>query len=458
MKYVIFGAGESGKRALHFLGYWRTECFITTQKAGGCVDGKEVRSYSDLLAEMKKGSLIVVIASDKYRLEMLAQIKKDEIPRFLVFRDRDLLDIRESYAHYQLHMRDEWKSNAEILTRSRIEDEQKIGILGNGYYLPYLIAELAFLVGIERITGYVETQKDIANETGITMGIRRMSYEECMAESGCILIYEHKNRSGLVERVLEEAERGKKAIDLYQADHYVPQFFHPELAKYKGLHRGQRCFIIGNGPSLRAEDLELLYENQEICFAFNKIFKLYPKTRWRPRYYGISDAAVMPGSMEFLQSEKAEKTTVFLADEFHRIYDNRGLNAEYFHMCVEDFYPNYPGFSDDITKAVYFGYTVAYDIGLQFAAYMGFSEIYLLGVDNSFTENLTDKDNHFTEDYFEESELERYKSMKPHPKEINRAYEKAARYAKTHGFCIYNATRGGCLEAFERVDFDSLFS
>ena len=38
-----------------------------------------------------------------------------------------------------------------------------------------------------------------------------------------------------------------------------------------------------------------------------------------------------------------------------------------------------------------------------------------------------------------------------------KAYQKAKQYAETHGIKIYNATRGGKLEVFERVDFDSLF-
>ena len=38
------------------------------------------------------------------------------------------------------------------------------------------------------------------------------------------------------------------------------------------------------------------------------------------------------------------------------------------------------------------------------------------------------------------------------------AYQAAREYADRHGIKIYNATRGGKLEVFERVDFDSLFS
>ena len=38
------------------------------------------------------------------------------------------------------------------------------------------------------------------------------------------------------------------------------------------------------------------------------------------------------------------------------------------------------------------------------------------------------------------------------------AYKIAKKYAETHGIKIYNATRGGEMEVFERVDFDSLFA
>ena len=37
------------------------------------------------------------------------------------------------------------------------------------------------------------------------------------------------------------------------------------------------------------------------------------------------------------------------------------------------------------------------------------------------------------------------------------AYEVAKENAEKKGIKIYNATRGGKLEVFERVDFDSLF-
>ena len=41
------------------------------------------------------------------------------------------------------------------------------------------------------------------------------------------------------------------------------------LKTLKGIHIGKRCFIIGNGPSLRVEDLEKIKD--EYTFAANRM-------------------------------------------------------------------------------------------------------------------------------------------------------------------------------------------
>lgn len=450
MKYLIFGAGVSGRLALHFLGYWRTECFIANSISEE-VDGKRVHLYSELLPKIKEGGYIVAVASDKYYVDMVRQLQGDGVERYFVFREKDVGEITDAYPKYQLYRKNEWKTYTDILSLNHVENYKKIVVLGNNYYLPYLIAELAFLAGLEKIEGVIRTQEGRMH----TLGIKEISYGEIPDDADCMIVNEKRQNSPLAERALDASAKKIAIINIFGVETVIPQFYHPELEKYKDIHKGKRCFIIGNGPSLTVSDLDTLYEHQEICFAFNKIFKIYDRTKWRPKYYGISDADVIPGCMCELPRMKE---TVFLSDEFHRIYDNRMDGAAYFHWIVEEYYPQMPGFSEDITRGTYFGYSVVYDIGLQFAAYMGFREIYLLGVDNSFTEDLTDQKNHFLPDYFEEEEKERYRFNRPHPKEISRAYEKAELYSKQRGIRIYNATRGGALEVFERVDFDGLFA
>ena len=60
-----------------------------------------------------------------------------------------------------------------------------------------------------------------------------------------------------------------------------------DIRKLKNIHQGKRAFFIGNGPSLRISDLELL--NDEITFGCNKIYLAFEQTDWRPTYYSITD-------------------------------------------------------------------------------------------------------------------------------------------------------------------------
>ena len=62
------------------------------------------------------------------------------------------------------------------------------------------------------------------------------------------------------------------------------------LRECKDIHKGKRAFIIGNGPSLTKEDLEML--TNEITFASNRIYKMFDDTEWRPKYFTISDDGV----------------------------------------------------------------------------------------------------------------------------------------------------------------------
>ena len=48
-------------------------------------------------------------------------------------------------------------------------------------------------------------------------------------------------------------------------------------------------------------------------------------------------------------------------------------------------------FSDNAFEVVYSGYTITYSL-IQLAVYMGFKEIYLIGVDCNYSSN---KNNHF---------------------------------------------------------------
>ena len=105
---------------------------------------------------------------------------------------------------------------------------------------------------------------------------------------------------------------------------------------------------------------------------------------------------------------------------------------------------------------------------IELAIYMGFSEIYLLGVD--CTSTYTAKNHHFTEDYADEKtrEAERkrmrrdLKKNQMTPEEMGahnyrrqmEGFAAIKEFADKNGVRIYNATRGGELEVFPRMELE----
>ena len=65
----------------------------------------------------------------------------------------------------------------------------------------------------------------------------------------------------------------------YTLSHYKNSFYGRKLQKLKNIHKGERCFIVANGPSLTSGDLNMLYNNKEITFGMNRIYKFFEKTQ-----------------------------------------------------------------------------------------------------------------------------------------------------------------------------------
>ena len=58
----------------------------------------------------------------------------------------------------------------------------------------------------------------------------------------------------------------------------------------KDIHKGQRGFVVGNGPSLKACDLTKI--RGEVSIASNLIHLIYDQTLWRPTYLTVVDPLV----------------------------------------------------------------------------------------------------------------------------------------------------------------------
>jgi len=222
-----------------------------------------------------------------------------------------------------------------------------------------------------------------------------------------------------------------------------------KLYNLKNKYQGKRCFVTCTGPSLTIEDLEKL--SGEYVFGMNSIALIHDKTTWKPDFYGIQDVYVYEKIKNSIMS--TDNGIVFVPMSYKKRF-NTPDNWIYWHMCGAYHMYEYRftdklfvKITDNAYARVYDGYTITYSI-LQLAMYMGFEEIYLLGADCSY---LGEK-HHFIE-------TERYDSKADTAGDRNIvAYLKAKEYADKHGVKIYNTTRGGCLEVFERKTLEEVLS
>jgi hypothetical protein len=247
----------------------------------------------------------------------------------------------------------------------------------------------------------------------------------------------------------------------------------PEIAKLKNTYKGKRGFIIGNGPSLRLEDLEKLHSNNELSFASNKICRAYSQTNWRPTFYSTM-ASVFYDDLNTIKQAEAkirilpnpEQWYLGDCDEYKKSVRNGTDDVLFYNICGGGDLQTVL-FSEDISKAIYRSATITYSL-LQIAVYVGCEIVYLLGVDNtpgdihSTAGVYIKQKSHFydeTESDFEQ--VRKNVKISPNAEEQQvcavSVFKVANNYAKQNNIKIYNATRGGALEVFERVNYDELF-
>ena len=222
------------------------------------------------------------------------------------------------------------------------------------------------------------------------------------------------------------------------------------LLDYKDKHNGGRCFIVATGPSLTYNDLDLIRD--EITFSMNSIVFSYESTSFRPTYYGIQDPFVFEKVYETLL-KYYENGPIFYASGMNKNLSKPHawvpipVNADYhlYDLIFEKKY--FARFSANAYHLVYDGFSITYSL-IQLAVFMGFKEIYLLGCDCNYSADPNRQ--HFIETgVFDPTFSEAGKRMIV-------AYMEAKKFADKNGIKIFNATRGGQLEVFPRVNLDDV--
>lgn len=249
-------------------------------------------------------------------------------------------------------------------------------------------------------------------------------------------------------------------IQPYKQRHYGKTRDGRKLAALRNRYAGKRCFLIGNGPSLRAEDLTKLHEHGEVTFAFNRVYNIFDQTPWRPTFYISQDEKMLMGCAEIV--DRLELPTKLMPVQLKWYYGIDIHDAVYFNMNWQhkDDPMDY-SFSDDISNEIHCASTGMYTAA-QMAAFMGFTEIYLIGVDHHFRISQNNKGEIVVDDQVKDYFTDKYNEDKdklyiPNTQKSTLTYMEMKRQCEQRGIRVYNATRGGKLEVFPRVDFDDLF-
>lgn len=224
------------------------------------------------------------------------------------------------------------------------------------------------------------------------------------------------------------------------------------LSKLKNKHKNQIGFLIGNGPSVRPEDLDKL--DGRVTFCCNRFHLAYGRTRLRPMYTLSADKQMIEDFGQEIVTASVG-TKLFIAER------DPNLKGEY--LWARNYNTDPMIFSENIYDFVMPGGGTLIT-AIQIGYFMGITKFVLYGVDHNlnFNYNKNEQDifrkasgegNHF---------IENYRSGKawcpPEVRMIEESFVICDKFLRKKSGWIKNATRGGHLEVLDRIDFDSIIS
>ena len=255
---------------------------------------------------------------------------------------------------------------------------------------------------------------------------------------------------------------------LYRTAQWPAATFHPwrrssidVLGKYKDAHIGERCFIIGNGPSLKATDLSRLHG--EFTFGMNRIYLLFPELGFMTSYYlSVNDLVIEQCAQDIVSLQVPKFLSWRARDFIQAALDNgKSLPAEPPTAFLHTTYTG-PKFAHDARNRLWEGATVTY-VALQLAFHMGFRQVILIGVDHNFSTkgkpNTTvvsqgEDQDHFDVNYFGKG----FRWQLPDLETSERAFHMARQNYAAENREVLDATIGGKLTVFPKIEYEGLFN
>jgi len=272
----------------------------------------------------------------------------------------------------------------------------------------------------------------------------------------------------LAKRLRQFATSLEQSADVIEARLSLTQHQHAVLQRnstFKDKHKGQPAFVIVNGPSLATQDILCLKD--QVTFVVSGFWKHEAVFNWQPTYYSLLDANFFtdtPATRAFYQSlhQRIHSSTFFvpLFRGFDAIqkYEFLPKNRAHYVATIGE-----KALHNDLTTIVQ-GFAGVSAFSLSQAIYMGCSPIYLLGFDHDYLAN-RGIDRHF----YSGGTLIGHPATNiplsdrvPYDVEMKanlrlwRNYRVLNTIAESKDIKIFNATKGGYLDIFPRVDYESL--
>ena len=241
-------------------------------------------------------------------------------------------------------------------------------------------------------------------------------------------------------------------------------FKNRNLEIFRNSHSGKSVYILGNGPSLKNINLDLLKDKTTI--AMNRIDLIFNKSDWRPTYYLFFSTNIRnkiwgdDWKKSVLSSLNENSITSFVYNKFKGDVLSQIHNKSkiYWVKKVTETKPSQAGvvdqksFSTDISKRIDKSGT-SMNIALQLAYFMDFSEIIIIGADLGWTKDHGSKSdpNHFDKSY---------RANIPNPKKANlqmrNIHKLSLKYFnknKPH-VKIYNGSSESYLDVYPFIDIN----
>lgn len=243
--------------------------------------------------------------------------------------------------------------------------------------------------------------------------------------------------------------------------------------RHKNIYNGRRCFILCNGESVATQDLTPLKD--EIVFSVSQGYLLKQYELIKPQYhcspqFTYTELFTEKIAIEYLREMDAltGDAEIFLSTNEKNIVEKNniflGRNVNYLNFdCREQTWDQNELF--DISKPVPTAHSVPV-MCIMIAMYMGFSHIYLLGTDhdvvikNKYLYPFKPKTllNAITIVDMKSGDIKfDYFAMFSSYVELWKQYLAINRIAKINNIEIVNATNGGILDVFPRIELGQLF-